>query len=177
MRSYSEVGSEITVKSTKTHQDRSVGLDADEVAMLAAHRAIMEARASTLGSALAAGAYVFYDLPDCSAPWSPVRVSDTWRKLCTRRGIKGTRLHDLRPFSATELLTAGVPTPDRVGPTWPPEVEVEAGGGARWWMGLSRKWSALPEWRARTRNTPGSPGVFSYSFEWVLGFSLPTNLL
>jgi integrase len=44
-----------------------------------------------------------------SSPTRPGRVTLAFIRLCKQQGINGVRLHDLRHFSASRLLGAGVP--------------------------------------------------------------------
>ena len=54
--------------------------------------------------------YVFSSQTDGSTPWRPYRWTSAWLRLRERVGIdKSVRLHDLRHFTATRLLDAGVP--------------------------------------------------------------------
>ena len=49
------------------------------------------------------------DSPDGATPRRPNRVTQAFMRVRKEVGIAGVRLHDLRYFSATRLLTAGVP--------------------------------------------------------------------
>jgi integrase len=46
--------------------------------------------------------------PDGSTPLLPSTVTQTYRRLATHAGLRSTRIHALRRYSATELLSAGV---------------------------------------------------------------------
>jgi len=52
--------------------------------------------------------FVFSDELDGATSWYPDSVSRRFRKLCEREAVTGVRLHDLRHFVATQLLSAGV---------------------------------------------------------------------
>ena len=93
-------------KGTKTHSARRVSLDAGTVETVADHRQRMMDRAAMCRSALAADAFVFSNAADCSEPWFPDSVSRSFKRLCEKEGMPGVRLHDLRHFVATELLSA-----------------------------------------------------------------------
>ena len=95
-------------KGTKTHSARRVSLDAGTVGALADHRERMQERAVACGAVLAADAFVFSNAVDASKPWLPDSVSRSFRRLCKKECLPGVRLHDLRHFVATELLSAGV---------------------------------------------------------------------
>jgi integrase len=94
-------------KDTKTHQARRVTLDQATALALASHRQTALERATVAGVVHADDDYVFsYDLG--GTPWFPDSVSRRFRKLVGDLGLPGIRLHDLRHYVATRLLTAGV---------------------------------------------------------------------
>ena len=99
----------IAVKGTKTDRIYRVTLDAGTLDSLARHRTAMEERAELCGVELPTKAFVFSYSPDCSAPWRPDGVTSRWTKWRKKAGLEGVRLHDLRHFMATTMLTAGVP--------------------------------------------------------------------
>jgi integrase len=97
-------------KDTKTHQARRIALDAATVEALQAWRSEVEARAKPFGVALRSDGFVFSPEIDGSKPWRPYHWTSGWRRLRDRIGIDpAVRLHDLRHFTATQLLDAGVP--------------------------------------------------------------------
>jgi integrase len=51
---------------------------------------------------------VFSPAPDGSSPYGPRSLSHRYRRLAIRLGLRSTRLHSLRHYSATELIAAGV---------------------------------------------------------------------
>jgi hypothetical protein len=51
---------------------------------------------------------VFSSSPDASTALLPSTVTQKYRRLAIRLGLRSTRIHSLRHYSATELLTAGV---------------------------------------------------------------------
>jgi integrase len=95
-------------KGTKTHSARRVSLDPRTVDALRDHRERMTVRAGTCRTVLAADAFVFSNAADCSEPWFPDSVSRSFKRLCVQEGMPDVRLHDLRHFVATQLLSAGV---------------------------------------------------------------------
>jgi integrase len=102
-------GNALVEKDTKTHASRRVMLDPETLELLGGRLAACRERAAACGVEPAAGAYVFSDEPDSSAPWRPNRLTLAFGRLCKRTGIDGVRLHDLRHFAATRMLVAGVP--------------------------------------------------------------------
>ncbi len=95
-------------KGTKTHSARRVSLDAGTAAILAEHRQRMVHLAATCRVEVAADAFVFSNAADASVPWFPDSVSRSFKRLCEKEGVPDVRLHDLRHFVATQLLSAGV---------------------------------------------------------------------
>jgi len=57
---------------------------------------------------LSPSAFVFSNSPDSSTALLPSTVTQRYRRVALRAGLRSTRLHALRHYSATELLTAGV---------------------------------------------------------------------
>jgi integrase len=101
---------EILEKDTKTHQSRRVALDEGTAEALRAWRQLVEERAADCGSRVNADSYVFSPEPNGASPWNPMHWTSAWRRLRGKTGInENLRLHDLRHFSATRLLNAGIP--------------------------------------------------------------------
>lgn len=95
-------------KDTKTHQTRRVALDAPTTAALVDHRAAAVERAEQCGAAFADDAFVFASDVVGTTPWYPDSASRRFRRACDDAGLKDVRLHDLRHYVATRLLSAGV---------------------------------------------------------------------
>ena len=102
------VDGQLIEQGTKTHQSRRVTLDATTIESLRRHRSRMAAVAKSAGSAIGKESFVFSNAVDGSAPWRPDVTTRAFRIVCDRAGITGIRLHDLRHYVATRLLTAGV---------------------------------------------------------------------
>lgn len=105
--SVAQVDSRTWIKSTKTHQQRRIALDSATVEIMRELRNEAEARAASIGVQLAPDAFVFSRVPDSSAYWLPDTVSQRYARNAARLGIT-THLHQLRHYSATELISAGV---------------------------------------------------------------------
>ena len=99
---------QLVEQSTKTHQSRSVSLDAVTLGLLREHRTLMEGIAREHQVALSEDAFILSGSPDGSAPFRPDAFSRSFQKACRRSGIQGMRLHDLRHYVATQLLGMGV---------------------------------------------------------------------
>ena len=95
-------------KSTKSDQDRRLSIDPYTVDLLLAHKKASEEQCRSLGVKLTGDSFVFSLEPDCSAPMKPDTVTQRYRRLAARNGLRSTRIHSLRHYSATELLSAGV---------------------------------------------------------------------
>jgi integrase len=95
-------------KDTKTHSARRVSLDPRTTQIVTDHHQRMKDRAATCRLVLPSDAFVFSHATDGSAPWFPDSVSRSFKRLCDIEGMPGVRLHDLRHFVATQLLSAGV---------------------------------------------------------------------
>jgi hypothetical protein len=52
--------------------------------------------------------FVFSPVPDASSPYGPRSLSHRYHRLAVKLGLRSTRLHSLRHYSATELIAAGV---------------------------------------------------------------------
>ena len=95
-------------QGTKTHQSRRISLDAGTVSALNAHRLRLTARAQEAGATVTSESFVFSNSVDGSSPWHPDSTTRAFRKICEGAGVSDVRLHDLRHYVATRLLTAGV---------------------------------------------------------------------
>lgn len=94
-------------KDTKSHQQRRVVLDPETADILREHHQRLQERAQALGVEPAESAYVFSPHPDGQEAWVPDSVTQRYMRMTERLGIK-TTLKNLRHYSATELLAAGV---------------------------------------------------------------------
>jgi hypothetical protein len=95
-------------KQTKTRQQRRVAIDPQTAALLLAHRDRWERRCQLLGLPFCDDLFVFSPVPDASVPHGPRSLSHRYRRLAIKLGLRSTRLHSLRHYSATELIAAGV---------------------------------------------------------------------
>lgn len=107
-RSYAQTATGTHEKATKSRQKRRVAVDAYTVELLVAYRAQCESECVALGVKPPRDAFVFSGSPDGSTALLPSTLTQKYRRLAIRVGLRSTRLHALRHYSATELLTAGV---------------------------------------------------------------------
>jgi integrase len=105
--SLAQDNSTVWEKSTKTHQQRRITLDQQTVDLLRAHRESLEERAAKVGVDLQPNAFLFSRSPDSSTWLRPDAVSQRFKKMCARLGIDA-HIHQLRHYSATELIASGV---------------------------------------------------------------------
>jgi len=97
----------MVVKDTKTHQMRRVSIDASTVDLLRRHKENTGQKLRLLGGSLTDRTWVFSAKTDHSQPRDPASLTRRYGRLVAKLGID-TVLKELRHYSATELLTAGV---------------------------------------------------------------------
>ena len=95
-------------KSTKTGRERRLALDPVAVALLEQHRHQVEGWAREAEATLADDAFVFSPFVDASTPFRPDNVTGFFIRVRDSLGLEGVRLHDLRHFTATQLIGANV---------------------------------------------------------------------
>ena len=98
---------ELIVGPTKTHQERRVALDAPSLAILANHRARVGGWVAQAEVDLDPDAYILSHDPTGRTPEKPDTITAAFRSLTKREGVT-LRFHDLRHFSASQLIGAGV---------------------------------------------------------------------
>ena len=94
-------------KDTKTHQQRRIALDATTINLLRAYRRRCNERASALGVTVKPSGRLFSASPDHSRWLLPSSVTQRYARMCARLGWD-RNIHELRHYSATELIAAGV---------------------------------------------------------------------
>jgi integrase len=97
---------QLVVGPTKTHADRCLTLDPLALAVLMTHRERVEEIASQVGTILGPDGYILSVAPDSAQPLKPDSLGQAFRRVAERAGVK-IRFHDLRHFSATQLIGAG----------------------------------------------------------------------
>ena len=100
---------ELIEKGTKTHASRKLVIDALTLRVVESQRERCEERSKACGRRFSRNNFVFASSLDGSVPWRPHRVTLAFRRLCDELGVSGVRLHDLRHFTATQMLASGVP--------------------------------------------------------------------
>ncbi len=107
-RSNAQPKAGVKEKETKTRQHRRVALDLQTLKLLAEHRARQDERCAAFGCAVQDATFLFSPAPDGSTPWPPRSLTLRFYRLAKKLGLRSTRLHSLRHYSATELIAAGV---------------------------------------------------------------------
>ncbi|MCY7299987.1 MAG: tyrosine-type recombinase/integrase, partial [Ilumatobacteraceae bacterium] len=92
-------------KDTKTHQQRRIALDSQTVGLLAAYRRYCAERAGLTD--MPGSARIVSPMPDGSTWVKPDTVSQRYERMCNRIGWD-MHIHQLRHYSATELIAGGV---------------------------------------------------------------------
>jgi integrase len=95
-------------KTTKTDRFRLVSLTTRAVHSLTELLGNAVASAVDDGRDFTTDQLVFTNDPDGQIPWRPEQVTRRWERLRTKAGLPHIKLHGLRHFVATELLTAGI---------------------------------------------------------------------
>ena len=95
-------------KSTKTDRDRRVALDEVGVACCCRAPGAPLEWASAADASLADDAFVFSPELDGSLPYRPDSVTSFFIRVRDSVGLRTVRLHDLRHFTATQLIGASV---------------------------------------------------------------------
>jgi integrase len=95
-------------KATKSDRARIVALDPVGIALLSQHRSRAAQWMSEEGAELAANAFVFSPYDEATKPFRPDNVTSFFIRVRNEVGAPTVRLHDLRHFTATQLIGAGV---------------------------------------------------------------------
>lgn len=90
--------------TTKRKQQKRLGLDAYTMELLTMYHEYCERQCKRLGVKLARDAFLFSSQPDFSVALKPNTATQRYRRLAKRNGLRSTRLHPIRHYSATELL-------------------------------------------------------------------------
>ncbi len=95
-------------KTTKTDRSRKVALDPVGIALLTAHRAHVDEWIAEAGGELAPDAFVFSPFIEATTPFRPDNGTGFFIRVRDAVGAPDVRLHDLRHFTATQLIGAGM---------------------------------------------------------------------
>lgn len=96
------------MKTTKTDRFRLVSLTRQAVRSLGELRAAAMRSAAEEARSFDDGRFVFTSDPLGERPWRPELVTRRWEPLRAKAGLEHVKIHGIRHFVATELLTAGI---------------------------------------------------------------------
>lgn len=108
-RSIADLPGGLVEKDTKTHISRRMALDPGTAEVLEEQRNTMSELATESGFRFSQDSFIFSNEPNGLTPWVPGSVTKRFQKLHDALGYDKMRLHDLRHFTATRLIAAGVP--------------------------------------------------------------------
>ena len=98
----------VAEKSTKTDRSRKVALDPVGIALLTAYRAHVDRWVAEAGEELPPDAFVFSPSVRGAVPYRPDNVTSFFIRVRDAVKAPDVRLHDLRHFTATQLIGAGM---------------------------------------------------------------------
>jgi len=99
----------VAEKTTKTDRSRTVALDAVGVALMKRQQEQVRKWVKEAGGkSLPPDAFVFSPVVDSLLPFRPDNVTSFFIRVRNEVGAPNVRLHDLRHFTATQLIGAGV---------------------------------------------------------------------
>ena len=151
--SIAEVNGRTWEKDTKTHQQRRIVLDAQTLGLLRAFLVHCAEEAASLDIALPEDGFVFSSSPDGSTWPVPGTITQRYSRMCSRLGYS-MHLHQLRHYSATELISSGVDVRTVAG-------RLGHGGGGVTTLRVYSAWVAEADQRASTSlatRMPALPG-------------------
>ena len=130
-------------KDTKSHQKRRIVLDPQTLSLLRAYRSYRAEQAAAVGIAtIDDDAFVFSPAPDGSVWPKPDSATQRYARMCRRLGWD-MNLHQLRHYSATELITSGVDVRTVAG-------RLGHGGGGTTTLRVYTAWVSEADQRAST---------------------------
>ena len=95
-------------KTTKTDTSRRVALDPVGITLLEEYKVEVNSWAKAVEVTLLSDAFIFSPSVDGTTPFRPDNVTSFFIRVRDSVGAKEVRLHDLRHFTATQLIGAGV---------------------------------------------------------------------
>lgn len=145
-------GSTTWEKETKTHQQRRISLDEVTVGLLRAYRQHREAEARKVGARITKKGRIFSPDVDHVNWIKPSTVSQRYSRMCKKLGLD-MHIHQLRHYSATELISSGVDVRTVAG-------RLGHGGGGATTLRVYSAWVAEADQRAAgsfTAHMPSPP--------------------
>jgi integrase len=105
-RSIYQVGTVVAEKNPKTHQQRTIHVSDEALAVLTARLNDIRGDAAVLGLTPERNGYVWSHDELGNRPLHPMSLTVAFHRVAERAGVP-CRFHDLRHFTATELLARG----------------------------------------------------------------------
>lgn len=93
--------------TTKGKRVYRIAVDAGTLAVLAEHKKHCIENAKECGVPLPPDGYAFSNDVEGAQPWRPDATTHRFSRVCAQAGLHGVRLHDLRHYVATRMLSAG----------------------------------------------------------------------
>jgi DNA-binding transcriptional regulator YhcF (GntR family)/site-specific recombinase XerD len=146
---YVDEDGQVHEKDTKTHQHRRIVLDPETAAVLLDHRDRALRRSAEGGYEFNLDGFVFSPMPDGLTPLLPDTASQRFKRMAEKLGIN-TTLKNLRHYSATELISAGVDVRTVAG-------RLGHGGGGATTLRVYTAWSSEADQRAAATITGRMP--------------------
>lgn len=165
-------------KATKTHQQRRIVLDDATVGLLRGYRQQCESDAASVGVELVPDGRIFSPDLDHATWQKPNTISQRYRRMCASLGWD-MHLHQLRHYSATELIGAGVDvrtvagrlghggggsTTLRVYSAWLSEADQKAAGA----LNLRMPPPPVPVHTASSTDTPQRPTTAESPYQQIV---------
>lgn len=100
-------GREVLLRDTKTHQGRSLALDEESLVVLATYKAELLERAASADARLRPDGFILSPHVTGAEPMKPDTLGQGFRRLARKEGVY-MRFHDLRHFTATQLVASGM---------------------------------------------------------------------
>ena len=98
----------VFIKTNRTDRFRLVSITDRAAQSLSAQLDTAHGRAAAEGRRFDPTGLVFINDPAPVRPWRPELVTRRWERLRRKNGLHHVKIHGLRHFVATELLTAGI---------------------------------------------------------------------
>jgi integrase len=162
-----QVGRRVWEKDTKTHQHRRIVLDPQTLALMRAYLQRCGEQAAALGVELPQDGYIFAATPENNTPMRPDTVTQRFSRMCARLGWT-MHIHQLRHYSATELIAAGV------------DIRTVAGrlghsGGGSTTLRVYSAWVAEADQRAASALSARMPELPAALIQPTEALALPTS--
>lgn len=107
-RNIVDAGGSLYEKESKSGRTITVSLGQGALAMLASRRVRAIEHALKYGKQIGPDCFVFSHDPACLEPWRPDYLTHAFDRARTGVGLKAVKLHHLRHWAATQMLSGGI---------------------------------------------------------------------